>query len=114
MATRRNFIKNSAAITAGGILFPYLSNASVNPLLAEKHALGIQLFTVGNFMGEDTRGFLKKLADIGFKEIESAGGGGGMYYGHKPAELKNIIEDLGMKWVAHHSVGGGDKISTGF
>ena len=57
-------------------------------------------------MGEDNRDFLKKLADIGFKEIESAGGGGGMYYGHKPAELKKIIEDLGMKWVSHHSMGG--------
>ena len=29
-----------------------------------------------------------------------------MYYGHKPAEFKKIVEDLGMKWIAHHSAGG--------
>jgi len=105
MTTRRNFIRSAAAATAGGLLLPQFSRA-FNPLMPAKHPIGIQLFTVGNFMGDDTVGFLKKLADIGFKEIESAGGGGGMYYGHKPAELKKIIDDLGMKWVAHHSAGG--------
>ncbi len=105
MTTRRNFIKNAAAATAVSMLLPQFAKA-FNPLMPAKHPIGIQLFTVGNFMGDDTIGFLKKLAEIGFKEIESAGGGGGMYYGHKPAELKKIIDDLGMKWVAHHSAGG--------
>jgi sugar phosphate isomerase/epimerase len=112
METRRSFIKTSTTLTAGGLLSPCLTGASLNQ--ADKHSIGIQLFTVGNFIGEDTREFLKKLADIGFKEIESAGGGGGMYYGYKPAEFKKVIEGLGMKWIAHHSMGGEMKFPPDF
>ena len=36
-----------------------------------------------------------------------------MYYGQKPKELKLMIEDLGMKWVAHHSMGGKFKLPEG-
>ena len=106
MESRRNFLKTTGSMVAGSILLPSIAKASLNMGLASSQPIGIQMFTATNFMGKDTKAFLAELAKIGYKEIETAGGGGGMYYGHKPKELKSMIEDLGMKWVAHHSMGG--------
>ncbi len=113
MNTRRKFLKNTGAMAAGSIILPSVANASLSKLLPGNQPIGIQMFTCTNFMGDDTKAFLAELAKIGFKEIETAGGGGGMYYGQKPKDLKMMIEDLGMKWIAHHSAGGALNLPEG-
>jgi sugar phosphate isomerase/epimerase len=67
--------------------------------------IGIQTFTINNFMGADVNAAFKKLADIGFKNIETATYADDRYYGLRPKELKTIIDDLGMKWIGHHAMG---------
>lgn len=67
--------------------------------------IGIQMFTVLKLMGDDVKGTFKKIADIGFKDVETAFSPKGYYYGLKPKELKTMIEDLGMKWRSHHVMG---------
>jgi sugar phosphate isomerase/epimerase len=47
-------------------------------------------------MLEDARGTLKIIADLGFKQIESARSKKGLYYGLTPAEIKAECEKLGL------------------
>ncbi|MEJ7587575.1 MAG: sugar phosphate isomerase/epimerase [Ferruginibacter sp.] len=98
MYTRRNFLKNTGALTIGSALlssFDMAANNTDNP--------GIQLYTVRKQMLADAAGTLKKLAALGIKQIESARSEKGHYYGFKPAEMKNICSGLGMTLRSGHA-----------
>ena len=56
-------------------------------------------------MDSDARGTLQKLAAIGYKNLESASGMKGPYYGFKPKEFSAMVKDMGMTWRSAH-VGG--------
>ncbi|MEO6456275.1 MAG: sugar phosphate isomerase/epimerase [Ginsengibacter sp.] len=99
MNSRRGFLKSSGALAIGSILLPNLAEASKRKPV--KH-LGVQLYTVRKEMLADNIGTLKKLASLGYKEIESAGSPKGNYYGLKPAEIKKVISDLGMNLRSGH------------
>src|SRR4051812_14572064 len=92
MNSRRDFLKSSAGFALGATLIPSLSafapKKTKNP--------GVQLYSVRKEMLADAAGTLKKLAGIGYKEIESAGSEKGSYYGLSPREMKKICGDLGM------------------
>jgi sugar phosphate isomerase/epimerase len=105
MTTRREFMKRSGALALGGMIVPHLSGASSLFGTQASHSVGVQLFTVMRQISEDLNGTLKKIADIGFTDIESAFSFNGPYYGNKPKDLKKLIESLGMKWSAHHVLG---------
>jgi sugar phosphate isomerase/epimerase len=68
----------------------------------EKLALGIQLWTVKSEAEKDLEGTLRKLHALGFREIEFAG-----YYGRPAAEVRKLLEAIGLKPVSTHS-GAGD------
>lgn len=96
MQTRRNFVKNISAYTAGAVMLPSF-NASKkveNP--------GVQLYTFRDEMMKDATGTLKKIAALGIKQIESAGSDKGNYYGLAPKEIKKICKDLGMTLRSGH------------
>lgn len=99
MNSRRNFLKASGALAVGSMLLPKFSAAG--NLNASKDA-GLQLYTVRKEMLEDNVGTLKKIASLGYKEIESAGSEKGSYYGFKPSEIKKITKDLGMTLRSGH------------
>ena len=99
MNSRRNFLKASGALAAGTILLPNLAKA-VNRRSVKD--VGLQLYTVRKEMLEDNIGTLKKIASLGYKEIESAGSEKGSYYGFEPAEMKKICTDLGMTLRSGH------------
>jgi sugar phosphate isomerase/epimerase len=103
MKTRREFLRTTGAAAVGAIVLPeLLTFTSCKQSLA---GIGIQTFTINNFMGTDVKAAFKKLADIGFKNIETATYTDDKYYGLRPKELKVLIEDLGMKWIGHHAMG---------
>jgi sugar phosphate isomerase/epimerase len=99
MISRRNFLKNSAgmAVAATGL-------AALNGISAcsNTKSPGIQLYTVRAEMLADAIGTLKKVAAIGFKEIESARSEKGNYYGLSPQEIKKVCGDLGMTLRSGH------------
>lgn len=99
MNSRRNFLKASGALAIGSMLLPKFADAT--NLNASKDA-GLQLYTVRKEMLEDNVGTLKKIAGLGYKEIESAGSDKGSYYGLKPSEIKKITKDLGMTLRSGH------------
>ena len=98
MQTRIQFLANTALITAGGLLFPSLVNASSKKI----KNVGVQLYTFRTEMAADARGTLKKIAALGYKQIESAGSNKGRYYGLKPTEMKLACNDLGMTLSSGH------------
>lgn len=96
LQTRRDFIKSTAVLAAGAaIITDYATAAPVQNV-------GIQLYSVRKDMLADAPGTLKKLAAIGFKNLESAGSEKGSYYGLQPKEFKNIASGLGMKLLSGH------------
>src|SRR6476469_2280193 len=104
MTHRRKFIQQSAALALATVALPRFASAQLFSGKV-KSAIGLQLYTLGNLMTTDPKGTLKKLAAIGYKELESAGSEKGNFYGFKPKELAAMIKDAGMTWRSAH-VGG--------
>lgn len=75
--------------------------------------VGLQLFTLFGVMDEDVTGNLKKIADIGYTEIESAFSKKGGYYGMKPKEFASVLKNMGMNWRSHHVLGAPFKMPAG-
>lgn len=97
MKTRRQFLKTAGTFAVGSMILPSLASAGAkikNP--------GIQLYTVRAEMLADARGTLKKLADLGIKQIESARSAKGNYYGLTAKEMKQACSDLGMTLRSGH------------
>ena len=106
ISKRREFLKTAGMAAAGTLAMPYLAEAAklAGITLVDK-PVGIQLFTLFGPMNQDPEGTLKKVAAVGYKEIESAFSTRGKYYGYEPKEFKKLVEGLGMHWRAHHSLG---------
>jgi sugar phosphate isomerase/epimerase len=96
----------------GGLLLSRNGFAS----LLEKNALhpvGLQLYTLGGTIDDDVPGTLKKVAAIGYKDLESAFSIKGGYYGMTSKEFAKLTKDLGLSWVSHHVGGTPFKIPAG-
>jgi sugar phosphate isomerase/epimerase len=98
-SSRRKFLQTTAFLAAGTLLNSRLVRAAANTRVSD---IGIQLYTVRKEMLADPVGTLKKLAAIGFKELESARSEKGNYYGLGPKEIKKITGDLGMRLRSGH------------
>lgn len=59
--------------------------------------IGIQLYTVRDALAEDFTGTIKKIADMGFVGVETAG-----FPGTTPAEAKKLFDDLGLVVLGAH------------
>lgn len=100
---RRSFLKQTTKASLGGLIFSTMpASFFLNAHLPDP---GVQLFTFFNVIDKDVKGTLQKIADTGYKNIESAFSRKGGYYGMKPKEFASMIQDLGMKWKSHHAVG---------
>ncbi len=96
LQTRRDFIKSAGVVAAGAAIM------SVSAEAMPVQNAGIQLYSVRKDMLADATGTLKKLAAIGYKNLESAGSEKGNYYGLQPKEFKKIATDLGMTLLSGH------------
>lgn len=65
--------------------------------------VGLQLYSIRDAMSADVPGTLKKVSDIGYKNLELAGYADGKFYGYKPAEFKKMVSDLGMVALSSHT-----------
>jgi len=104
MTTRRRFIRQSGGFAMASLLFPSLGKSAFFGAKAD-WPIGLQLYTLGDLMINDTKGTLQKLASIGFKEVESAGSMKGNYYGYSPKEFSAMVKDAGMHWRSAHVLG---------
>src|SRR3954451_21362202 len=104
MQNRRKFLKNSGAAAIAAMFIADKATASFFGSNAVR-PVGLQLFTFFNQIDNDVQGTLKKIADIGYKEIESAFSKKGGYYGMKPKEFASLLNSLGLGWKSHHVLG---------
>ena len=111
MLGRRDFLRNSGKLALAGLLLPETSNAFLNG--TSIHPMGLQLYTLFNVIDDDVQGTLKKVAAIGYKEIESAFSKKGGYYGMKPREFRKTLKESGLSWKSHHVLGAPFKLPAG-
>ncbi len=102
MITRKDFLKRTGAAALSSML---LSDKLLTAFGGKTYPVGLQLFTFFMQIDDDVTGTLKKIAGIGYKEIESAFSKKGGYYGMKPKEFSKMVSDLGMSWKSHHVLG---------
>lgn len=105
MYNRRKFIQQTGTIAFGSLILPQLGKAKSLIIPPVQSNIGIQLYTLSQLMTEDPKGTLKKVADIGYKELETAATSKGYYYGYKPKEFASMVKDLGMHWRSQHVMG---------
>jgi sugar phosphate isomerase/epimerase len=93
--SRRRFLVRSCQVGAAALAAPWVSHrAFANPL---GRPVGIQLYTVNGPMQEDPAGTLKKLGEIGFGEVESAG------FGKLSAkQFRRLLDDAGLVCPSAH------------
>lgn len=96
---RKDFLRTASFLAGGSVLLPGLVRAAANTKVKD---IGIQLYTVRGEMLADPAGTLKKLAKIGFRELESARSDKGNYYGLTPKEIRKICDDHGMRLRSGH------------
>ncbi|HWD87755.1 MAG TPA: TIM barrel protein [Mucilaginibacter sp.] len=100
MASRRDFLKTSALLSAGMMVAPQL-------FAYDKKYIGLQLYTVRNAMGKDVPGTLAKVAQIGYNSVE-AGYGAGKYYGQTPSDFAALLKQNGLIMPScHYTLGEG-------
>ncbi|HUQ96696.1 MAG TPA: sugar phosphate isomerase/epimerase [Chitinophagaceae bacterium] len=105
MPNRRHFIKQAGALGFGGLLLNQTGFAQRLFQHAPFPPIGIQLYTLSGLMATDTKGTLQKVAQIGYKELESAATPKGYYYGFTPKAFAAMVNDMGMHWRSQHVMG---------
>ncbi len=103
MQNRREFLKISAAGSLSMMLLGTAGCKSGAVVDRKSFGVGIQLYTIRDAMAADVPGTLKKVSEIGYKNLELAGYADGKFYGFAPAEFKKMVNDLGMDVLSSHT-----------
>lgn len=98
--SRRSFIQNSAVLLAGTALFSKAAFAASKP----SEIIGLQLYSVRDDMKKDPVGTLTQLAKMGYKHVEHANYVDRKFYGYTASEFRKILDGLGLKMPAGHTV----------
>ncbi|WP_080239722.1 sugar phosphate isomerase/epimerase family protein [Spirosoma rigui] len=94
--SRKQFLKTSAL----ALTLPMLSKVDVFAKPIKN--VGLQLYTLRNELAKDVEGTLKRVAEIGYKEVETFGYGNGKFFGKTPAEFKALLTSLGLTTPSGH------------
>ncbi len=101
---RRDFLKISAAGAFGVMALGHFScTPKAKPIDRKNFGVGLQLYTIRDAMDADVPGSLKKISDIGYKNLELANYSNGKFYGYVPAEFKKMVNDFGMEIISSHT-----------
>lgn len=107
MATRRCFIRQSSLFSAILLWAP-------GDVFAKETPIGLQLYTLRNEMTKDAKGTLQKVAQLGYKELETFGYNQGKWFGMTATELSALLKDLGMSSPSGHTFPGGMFLTEGW
>ena len=108
MQNRRDFMKISAAGALGVIALGHLgcnpkSKSGSTGTDRKSYGVGLQLYTIRDAMAADVPGSLKKLSDMGYKNLELASYSDGRFYGYELSEFKKMVNFLGMEIISSHT-----------
>jgi len=90
---RRLFLGGAMGTSALALAGCQTEAAERNPTEAHVYdgILGLQLYTARELFERDARGTLEAIAEIGYKDCETAG-----LFEHDPQEVRTIMDDLGL------------------
>ena len=100
---RRDFLRISAAGALGIMALGPAACKAATTTDRKKYGVGLQLYTIRDAMAADVEGSLKKVSDLGYKNVELADYANGKFYGYTPKEFKKLVNDLGMEVVSSHT-----------
>ncbi len=100
MTNRRDFLRTSSLIIAGGLMSSQMLKAAISE--KGKKSIGLQLYSLRDAMKTDVLGTLKQVAEMGFTTLETASYDNGKIYGMAPSEFKKVVKGLGMKMTSAH------------
>jgi hypothetical protein len=110
MYSRRKFIRNGTGLLAGSLA---MSSVPFSFFAPSYPPPGIQLFTFFDVIDKDVPGTMKRIAEIGYVEIESAFSKKGGFYGMTSKEWAALLKSLGLNWKSHHVLGAPFKMPPG-
>jgi sugar phosphate isomerase/epimerase len=100
MTNRRDFLKQTGLISAGMLL------AKPDILLAKPSRLrvGLQLYSMRDYIGKDVKGVIARVAKAGYTEVETYGydPAKNTYWGLSPKDFKNLLSDNGLRSPSGH------------
>jgi len=85
MTTRREFLGAVGAATLGS----HRLISRLPPAASRLGSVGLQLYTVRGLMQSDFEGTLRRVAQIGYREVEFAG-----YFDHAPRDVRAMLDRL--------------------
>lgn len=94
--TRQQFLKIGALATSAALL------TKLDAFAASPKKVGLQLYTLRDLMGKEPVETLKKVAGIGYKEVEPYGYSDGKFFGKTPKEFAALLKELGMTAPSGH------------
>ena len=103
MQTSRRIFLKQGALTLAGMATLNMRALADSP---QAEILGIQLYSVRFDMLKDPVSTLKKVAEIGYKNVEHANYVERKFYGQSAAEFKKTLDDLGLRMPSGHTVMG--------
>jgi sugar phosphate isomerase/epimerase len=95
MSTRRDVLKQLAALSAAGALPRAVRALPWSAASIER--VGMQLYTVRAAMNTNVPATLQAVAKIGYREVEFAG-----YFKHSPADIRRMLDDNGLRSPSTH------------
>jgi sugar phosphate isomerase/epimerase len=96
------FLTCAASLFLVGCVFAQQENAPIRKTKIDSQKrklkkIGVQLYTVRAEMEKDFDGTLRRIASLGYDEVEFAG-----LFGRDPVQVKKLLADLNIKPVASH------------
>lgn len=92
--SRRAFVKTASASAVAATIWSNVPSLMANPLGLP---LGLQLYSVRDVLPKDYDGTLRKIAALGYQEVEAAG-----FFGRSPSEVKQAMQNAGLRCVSAH------------
>lgn len=101
MQTRRDFLKNIPLVSGTVMMTQLSTNEAFGSNFLIKEA-GIQLWTLRDDMQKNVDETLRKVAELGYKSLETYGFDGN-FYGKKAREFSDFCRGLGMNVHSSHT-----------
>lgn len=100
LVQRRDFIRQTSLLGSAALVMPSLFGRDTK----KSYKMGLQLFTMRADMGKDPVGSLKKIAAIGYQDLETYGYDpvNNKYYGMAAGDFKKVLEDNNLTTSSGH------------
>lgn len=96
--SRRSFVQALCAAGAASPLAAACQTVASGPFFKRQGAaIGIQLYTLADMLRTDLEGTIRKVAEIGYKTVETPS-----YMGKTPAQLRDSFDRNGLKCTSCH------------